>query len=291
MELRQRTAVVTGAASGIGLALAVRFAREGMNVVLADVEVSALEAASAAVDRIGPAMAVPTDVADASSVLLLRDEAHARFGTVHVLCNNAGVLLPQRPAWQIDLADWHWVIDVNVWGVVHGIRTFVPAMVASGERCHVVNTSSNAGVVSVPGQAAYSASKHAVTTISETLALDLASANADVGVSVLCPGPVRTRIAASARNHPDPERVTGEVEALAQQGVTEALATSGDDPDDVAGAVVAAIRERRFYVFTRPSVRASIQDRSARMVEGRPPAPPPHLAEYGLAAPRAAGGP
>jgi NAD(P)-dependent dehydrogenase (short-subunit alcohol dehydrogenase family) len=278
-ELAGRTAVITGAASGIGFALARRCAREGMRVALGDVEEPALASAveSLRVDG-AEVIGVPTDVADAGQVIDLRERAESAFGTVHLLCNNAGVLLPKRPLWELELDDWRWVVDVNLWGVVHGLHAFVPAMVASGEPCHVVNTASSAGVVSVDGQAAYSATKHAVVSISETLFLDMQSVGADVGVSVLCPGAVNTRIAMSGRNRQSAAR--DDDAELARQGVPDILARHGDAPEAIADMVVHAVRDRRFYIFARAAVMPSIADRARRMAQGLDPAVPAYLRAY-----------
>jgi NAD(P)-dependent dehydrogenase (short-subunit alcohol dehydrogenase family) len=228
----------------------------------------------------GTAIGVPTDVRDPAAMLRLRDTALDRFGAVHLLCNNAGVLLPQTPVWELSLADWHWVVDVNLWGVVHALEAFVPAMLASGQPGHVVNTCSNAGVVTVPAQAAYSATKYAVAALTETLFLDLQAAGANIGVSLLCPGAVRTGIGRSPRWHPDPVLGQGGVERLERQGTPSLLEQIGIDPADAAGAVVDAVWQRRFYVFTHPAVLTSVSERASRMSDGREPAVPPHLADY-----------
>jgi NAD(P)-dependent dehydrogenase (short-subunit alcohol dehydrogenase family) len=162
-----RTAVVTGAASGIGLGMSRRFVREGMNVVMADVEADRLEGEANALARQGGGnvIGVVTDVSDYTQVERLAAEAAAAFGRVHVLCNNAGVLLPNRPLWTNDIDDWRWLMGVNLWGVVHGLRAFLPSMIDSGQEGHVLNTASAAGLYPAPGIGPYCAAKHAVTAM------------------------------------------------------------------------------------------------------------------------------
>jgi len=196
-----RVAVVTGAASGIGLALSRRYAAEGMSVVLADMEGPALEAAAAELSGRGARVrAVVTDVSDADQVDALRDAALAAFGAVHVVCNNAGVGGPHGPLWEISRGDVEWVLGVNTGGVLNGIRSFVPVLLEQ-DAGHVVNTASIFGVFAGT-LGIYGPSKHTVVALSEALHLQLREVGARVGVSVLCPGAVATRIATSARNRP-----------------------------------------------------------------------------------------
>src|SRR5215469_527964 len=205
-----KVAVVTGAASGIGFALAERFGRDGLNVVLADVEQSALEKAADRVRALGvETLAVNTDVSNPASVDSLAHAAVGRFGAVHVLCNNAGVSSLADP-WFGPLSTWSWVLGVNFWGVVHGIRAFLPVLAAQGEG-HIVNTASVAGLVPGVGPI-YDATKHAVVAISEDLYQAMNVAMLPIGVSVLCPGWVRTSIAQADRNWP---QSLGEVPACA----------------------------------------------------------------------------
>jgi NAD(P)-dependent dehydrogenase (short-subunit alcohol dehydrogenase family) len=201
-DLRDRTAVITGGASGIGRAMAGRFAAEGMKIVLADVEAEALDRAVEELrGRGAAAVGVRADVSRAGDVEAIAAEAERAFGPVHVLCNNAGVAAG-GPLWKLSEADWAWVLGVNLWGVVHGIRAFVPRMIEHGGEGHVVNTASVAGLAAGPWFGPYCASKHAVVAISETLHHELALTGSAIKVSVLCPGFVKTRIAESHRNRP-----------------------------------------------------------------------------------------
>ncbi|HSM76404.1 MAG TPA: SDR family NAD(P)-dependent oxidoreductase, partial [Bryobacteraceae bacterium] len=194
-EFRNRVAVVTGAASGIGRALAVRFAAEGMKVVLADVEEPALQAAAQELRDAGAAvLALRTDVSQEADVEALAVRTYEAFGGAHIVCNNAGVASRTVPSWEQTSADWQWVLSVNLWGVIHGIRAFVPRMLSSGGEGHIVNTASLAGLTSSPGLAPYNASKHAVATISESLYFELLAVPSSIRVSVLCPGWVNARI-------------------------------------------------------------------------------------------------
>jgi len=250
-ELRGKVAVVTGAASGIGLAVSRKAAAEGMQLVVADIEEGPLKAVADELSGGGTeVLAVPTDVCERSSVQALCDATLERFGAVHLLHNNAGVGAG-GPLWLISEEDWRWVLGVNLWGVIHGIGVFVPHMVAQAEG-HVVNTASLAGLASPPFMGPYNASKHAVVTISETLAKDLRTMGSPVGVSVLCPGFVRTGIADSARNRP-PWAQVPEAEAAAAEPLVEVLrglVAGGIDPAQVADAVFDAVRTEGFYIFT-----------------------------------------
>lgn len=244
-----RVAVVTGGASGIGLALAHRCAAEGMKVVIGDVEEDALAAAVASLRDAGTdAEGVVTDVSDGEQVQALADAAVGRFGAIHLAFNNAGVGCGGL-SWEMPLETWQWVIGVNLWGVVHGVRSFVPVLVRQDD-AHLVNTASIAGLVAPPFMSAYNASKHAVVAISETLHHELSMAAPHVGVSVVCPGWVATRIMDSERNRPEHLRVPEGAGALPTGDAMQALVAEGMPPETVADKVFAAIRDRRFWVMT-----------------------------------------
>jgi len=272
MELTAgKVAVVTGAASGIGLALAERFARAGLDVVLADVEQPALQAASDKIAGLGgKTLAVPTDVSDEAAVNALAAAAVDRFGAVHVVCNNAGVASLADP-WFGPLSAWKWVLGVNLWGVIHGIRAFLPVLAAQGEG-HIVNTASIAGLIPEAGPV-YDAAKHAVVAISEDLYRAMDVAMLPIGVSVLCPGWVHTSIVQADRNWP---QTLGEVP---QQAATmqvllphlERVIDEGMAPAAVADLVADAIAANRFWVFTHPGSTQRALDRWQRIAEGHNP--------------------
>jgi len=271
-DLRGKTAVVTGAASGIGFALAERFVDEGMQVALADVEEPALVEAAAKLRAAGGnVLAEVTDVSDGDSVDRLARAVANTFGPVQVLCNNAGVGAGGLVS-ELSTADWEWVLDVNLWGVIHGVRAFLPGMLASGEPGHVVNTASLAGLVSAPFMAPYSASKFAVVATSEALFHELRMTGAKVGVSVLCPGWVNTNIHSSERNRParagrqgDMGVPDGRAEMLRQ------ILQNGMPPAEVAQLVVDAVRTNRFYILTHPEMTPAIEARMTAIVEGHDP--------------------
>jgi NAD(P)-dependent dehydrogenase (short-subunit alcohol dehydrogenase family) len=275
-DLAGRTAVVTGAASGIGFALARRFGSEGANVVRADVEDAALAEAEARLAGDGiVSLAVRTDVRDPAQVDALADAAESRFGPLHLVCNNAGVVTSGRVA-ETTLEQWRWVLDVNLWGVVHGCRTFAPRLAAHGQPAHIVNTASMAGLDAGPYMASYFVSKFGVVALSEALWHEQRLDGTAVGVSVLCPGFVRTRITQPDRNRPDgvDGRVVdgpGDV-GRAFAGMLSAGVETGKDPAEVADAVRAAVRDDRFWVLTHPeSSHATVAHRAACIIEGSTP--------------------
>jgi NAD(P)-dependent dehydrogenase (short-subunit alcohol dehydrogenase family) len=271
-----KVAVVTGAASGIGRALAGRCAQEGMKVVLADIEDSALERAAGEISATGAAvLAVRTDVSKAEEVDALTRKTVDTFGGVHLLFNNAGVGAGTT-AWGTSLRDWEWVLGANLWGVIHGLHSFVPVMLSQGGEGHIVNTASIAGLVSGPGLAAYKVSKHGVISLSETLYSELQLAGAPIGVSVLCPFWVKTRIMDAERNRPpalqDPSAgQTLSPEIVAGIAAMRQAVDQGIPPEQAAGAAFAAIREGQFYVVVPAEAYPMAQARAADILYHRNP--------------------
>ena len=271
-DLQGKVAVITGGASGIGRAVADRAAGEGMKIVLGDIEEGPLkEAVDELTGRGAEALGVVTDVSDAASVRALRDRTLDRFGAVHLVHNNAGIGLG-GPIWEVSEEDWRWILGVNLWGVIHGVATFVPLLIAQGEG-HVVNTASIAGLTAAPFLGPYNASKQAVVAISETLFKDLQAMGAPVGVSVLCPGFVQTRIAESDRNRPAwaPEH---EVDGAAElHDAVQSLVDGGIPAAPVADGVIDAVRSNTFYILTHPELDDALRTRFDDILERRPPSP------------------
>ena len=275
-DLAGKTAVITGAASGMGRAFAERFADAGMNIVLADVEVPRLDEATESVKSRGvDVIAVPTDVSDADAVDRLRDAALARFGRVNLVCNNAGVA-GFMSGGGVDLNDWRWVIGVNLWGVIHGHRSFLPHLLEHGDG-HIVNTASMAG--HFPGHSAYSASKWAVVAITEGLHQQLRAEGSTVGVSCLCPGWVATNIGSADRNRPEwaaPRPLDEQPEdpraALIREFVLDQL-KSGMPPANVADLVHDAVVNERFWIFTDMEMVRGLEPRYQTILAGENPPP------------------
>lgn len=258
MELRGRTAVVTGGGSGIGRALVLRAAREGANVVVADVDETAMAAVVDEAQRSGvKALGVRTDVSERGQVQALAARTFETFGAVHLLCNNAGVAI-----WggleTATYRDWQWVLGVNLWGVIHGIEAFVPRMIERGEPAHIVNTASMAGLIASKGLGVYNTSKYAVVGLSETLAKDLKPYR--IGVSVLCPMGVHTRIGESERNRPAALRNERATRAEPVELIGRSLA-----PDAVADMVLAAVHANELYVITHDESLEPLRRRFERM--------------------------
>ncbi len=276
-EFQGRVAVITGGASGLGRAMAERFAREGMSIVLADVEPNALAKAEGEMKAGGAkVIGVRTDVSKAAEVEALAQKTLAAFGGVHLLANNAGVA-EGGSVWDNTVADWEWVLGVNVWGVIHGVRVFTPIMLAQGSEGHIINTASVAGLISPPGMGIYCVSKHAVVTLSECLHHDLAQKTDKLRCSVLCPAYVPTGIADSGRNRPADLKETRQKSAadLALDASLKKAVQSGKlTAADVAQKVYEAVRDERFYILTHPKIKASIQWRMEDILQERNPTNP-----------------
>jgi NADP-dependent 3-hydroxy acid dehydrogenase YdfG len=249
-EFRDKTAVVTGAASGIGQEMARVFAEQGMNVVLADIEESSLEEAVTEVAALGvEAMGVVTDVGSSASVAALCQASIDRFGSVQVLCNNAGVYTGGH-LWEQTEDDYEWLMRVNQWGIIHGLRHFVPQMISQGDECHIVNTASMAALCTLPFAGIYHMTKHAALALSECLFHELAMTAPQIGVSCLCPELVNTGIANSSRNRPAELAEENRTEAQKMSMTAIADATAGSLPPRVlAERVLQAIRDQQFYIL------------------------------------------
>ncbi len=258
-DFNGKTAVVTGAASGIGKALSLAFAGRGANIVMADVEAASLEAARSEVAATGAeAIGVPTDVTKEDQVEALADTAWDRFGAVHVVCNNAGVLI-RGSMLDADRKDWEWILGVNLWGVIHGVRAFAPRMAASGEEGHIVNTASEAGHFAGDGYSVYNTSKFAVVGLTESLARDLR--NTKIGVSMLCPGQVETGIFTNTNRPSDFQKDAAEIP------MDRRVAENVMEPADVAAKVIAGIEAGAIYVFSHEDEgRMLIEKRHARLM-------------------------
>ena len=253
-DFRGKTAVVTGAASGIGRGLAARFAKAGMNVVLSDIEEGALKHATAVLEQEGhKAIGVVTDTMKRDSVQQLFEKSVDVFDKVHILCNNAGVasLGEARPVWEIGDTDWEWVMGVNFWGVLYGLQAFVPHMLEHGEESHIVNTASLAGLM--PGGGVYGVSKHGVLALSEGLHRNLKESEAKIGASVLCPGFVNTRIFDAERNRPaDLKRETEDMSDV-MRSAAESMLQLGKQPEEIADIVFESIEQNLFYILPHPA--------------------------------------
>jgi NAD(P)-dependent dehydrogenase (short-subunit alcohol dehydrogenase family) len=263
-EFKDKVAVVAGAASGIGLAMAEKFAAEGMQVVMADIEPEALSISSEGLKRKGASiLASRVDVRKPEEVEALAQKTVDTFGAVHVLCNNAGVEVIGA-AWEHTLDDWEWVIGVNLWGVIHGVRAFVPRMLEQDSEAHIVNTASMAGLTTAPFMSVYDVTKFGVVALSESLYKDFLATGKKVRVSVLCPGLINTNIMTSSRNRPQDFSETGKFGEMAQQfrrNLAAGLA-GGYPPSYVADMVFEGIRDEKFYI-----VPSQIKDGIKRRVE------------------------
>ena len=271
-----KTAVITGAASGIGLELAKQFGAAGMNLVLGDVERPALDRAEAELRDAGhEVLAQEIDVRDHEQIVDLERSARDRFGKVHVLCNNAGVGAGGPVADPNNLEAWRWTIDINLWGVIYGCKVFLPAMIEHGEQCHVVNTASMAGLGSAPTMGPYNISKYGVVALSETLSKEMQIMQTAVGVSVLCPAFVATSIATSDRNMPDDIRSTLPERPASggTQSRIEAMVAGGISTEVVGEHVLDAVRHDRFWILTHDEAKAGVTQRADQIVNGVNPSP------------------
>jgi len=272
-EFHGKVAVITGAASGIGRAIADRFAKEGMKLVLADVETEALDRAVIEIKKGGAEVkGVVTDVSKSDQVAALADAAYDAFGEVHILCNNAGVGAGGA-MWNIPEEDWAWVLGVNLWGVIHGIRAFVPRMLEQNTEGHIVNTASMAGLSSGPGMSPYFVSKHGVVTLSEGLHYELKQVESKLNVSVLCPAWVNTGIADSDRNRPAGPLSDDEIDpmfALLRSATKNAL-EKGKTHGEIANCVLDAVHNERFYILPHQDWKFVIETRMQDILDERPP--------------------
>ena len=274
-EFSNKVAVITGGASGLGLEIARLAAKKGMKLVLSDIEERALKAAELEFTAQNvEVLAVRTNVAIAEDVELLAEKTMARFGAVHLLFNNAGVAL-NKTAWETTIADWEWVLGVDLWGVIHGIRVFTPIMLKQDSPSHIINTSSVAGMLSTQGMAAYNVAKHGVVTLSETLYHDLKKRGANIDVSVLCPAWVNTGIWDSARNRPD--ELQNDVEQKSdddielEESARHAVQSGKVTAPMVAELVFAAIEANQFYILTHPKIKKWIGLRVEDILQDRQP--------------------
>ena len=278
-EFKGKVAVITGAASGIGRGIAEHCVQKEMKVVLADIEKAALrETEQTLLAKGGSVLAVRTDVSKASDIENLAQKGLDAFGAVHLLFNNAGVQT-RKSIWESTLADWEWVININLWGAIHGVRVFVPIMLRQQTECYIVNTASAVGLISGSGTATYRVTKHAVVSLSETLYLELQQRNAPIGVSVLCPSFVRSRLNEADRNRPAGLRnpssenpPTAEEQAL--ERLFQEMNEGGITPERCADLVFNAIQNNTFYILTHPELRTAIQRRMEDILQGRNPTLP-----------------
>jgi NAD(P)-dependent dehydrogenase (short-subunit alcohol dehydrogenase family) len=275
-NFKGRVAVVTGGASGIGRGMAERFGAEGMRVVLADVEEQALRQTEADLREKGiEVLGVRTDVSKPEDIEKLAEKTLQAFGAAHLLCNNAGVAGTLGPIVSDTLKDWEWVMGVNLWGVIHGVRVFLPIMLRQGEEGHIVNTASLAGLMA--GRGIYGVTKQAVVALSESLYNELKLAESKIGVSVLCPGWVNTKIADSARNRPPglanpTEPGPDALRNATAQAVRDFLA-NGKSPAEIADLVWKAIRDEKLYVITHEEMDGLIKERFDNILARTNPTP------------------
>lgn len=260
-EFKDKVAVVTGAASGIGKAMAQRFAAEGMRLVLADIEPHPLSKFAAELQAGGAEVIFEqVDVSQPSHLERLAQSAYQKFGAVHLLCNNAGILPPGAPVWKEPLSTWNWTLNVNFFGVLHGIQAFVPRILAANQEAHIVNTASLAGLTTRPLMSAYNVSKHAVVALSECLYAELQLTTDKIHVSVLCPAFARTRLSDNVRNRPagvlaGPDASFGFFDAIKH------VVDEGTPPEQIVDIMLEAVRANQFWILTHPELDHGIRDR------------------------------
>ena len=276
-EFKDKVAVITGGASGLGLEIARLAARKGMKLVLSDIEEHALKQAELEfADQGVDVLSVRTNVAIAEDVEQLAEKTMERFGAVHLLFNNAGVAL-NKTAWETSVADWEWVLGVDLWGVIHGVRVFTPIMLRQNSPSHIINTASVAGMLSTQGMAAYNVAKHGVVTLSETLYHDLKRRAANIDVSVLCPAWVNTAIWDSARNRPEDLQNSverkGEDDVKLEESARHAIQSGKVTAPMVAEIVFAAIEANQFYILTHPKIKKWVGLRVEDILQDRQPSP------------------
>ncbi|QCY11658.1 SDR family NAD(P)-dependent oxidoreductase [Pseudomonas sp. MPC6] len=272
--LHNKVAVITGAASGFGRELAIACANEGMRLALTDIDEKNLQGTADLLPSDTHVLTMKCDVAQAEQVEQLAVATYARFGAAHLLFNNAGVLVG-GPLWTTTAQDWAWMIGINVMGVAHGIRSFVPRMLAQKDQCHIVNTASVAGLLSVPGNGIYCATKHAVVTMSECLQLELQEENASIGVSVLCPAFVPTGIADAGRNRPAELADTNPLKEKYEAQVRKATQAGRLSAADIARITLDAVKQNRFYILPHQKIKSLIEMRMGDILDERSPTQTP----------------
>jgi len=271
-DLKNKVAVITGAASGFGRELAILCAGEGMHLVLTDVDMAGLEGTRALLGE-AQTLLLRTDVSKPEQVETLAQQTYERYGAAHLLFNNAGVAVA-GPIWKSTPQDWEWTLGVNLMGVVHGVRSFVPRMLEQGAEAHIVNTASVAGLLAVPASSAYCVSKHGVVVLSEVLHHELRQVQAQIGVSVLCPAYVNTGIADAARHRPA-ELAQANPEAEAYEARVRAAVRKGKlTATDVARITLDGVKAGRFYILTHPNILPSVETRLRDILEDRLPTNP-----------------
>ena len=270
-DFKGKTAVITGAASGIGFALAEKFAKEGMNIVLADIEQHALDIAVSKISKLGvQTHGVIVDVMDKDAVNHLFDESIKAFKNIHILCNNAGVASTADASgiWELDESDWEWVLGVNFYGTLYGMQAFIPHMLNHKEAGHVLNTISLAGIL--PGEAIYGVSKHAALALSESMWQGLKNVKSNIGASVLCPGFVNTNIIESNRNRPKHLPAENKTNFLLKKLASSVL-KRGKEPTEIADITIEAIKDNKFYILPHTSYDEMIEERYTRILSRTEP--------------------